>query len=491
MTTGEKRGGAFQALGWTFLDQFAGRGVSFVVQLILARLLMPADFAQVAMIFIFIGIGEILSDSGMTASLIRIKNPTQEDYSSVFYVNIFIALLVYLLIYILAPFVANFYKDSQLIFLLRIYGISIIIKSLSGVQSVILVKQLNFKRQFFIQLPSVIIGGIVGIYCAYAKMGAVSIVYMYLVQNAVSTIQYWVIEKWYPQIKINWQKLKMHFKFGYKLSAAYMINQVFEDSYNVYIGKFYSADLLGYYNRANAYTNLPAFVLTRSLSKVTYPLFSHYNDDADKLRKLYREITVIVMFAFSFFSAFLFFQAENLFKIFLGDKWLGAVLIFKIQVIATLLYPLSSYNGNVIRAKGRSDLILKAMLFYRILTVAGFIICLGKSIYLLLYWQIFTVVIYTILFSILVDRQIGYKFSKQVLDIIKLILLSFAIAYLTNWVLVIILSKMHSPMVNLASFVILYSALFLGVNYFIRSEAMSLFYNLVLKRFFKYLPVKS
>ena len=231
---------------WTFLEEFSGKIFGFVIQIILARLLMPEDFGLLAMVIVFIGIGSSIVDSGFGQSLIRTKDPSQADYSSVFYLNVTISLIVYILIYLLAPYISAFYDESKLTYILRVIALVLIIKSFSIVQQTVLTIKLDFKKQMIVNLIATVVSGSAGALLAFNDYGVWSLVFMQIITASISTILFWYFGKWKPILIFDFNKVRYHYSFGYKLMLNTFVNSIFNYSFDIVIGKYYSASILGY-----------------------------------------------------------------------------------------------------------------------------------------------------------------------------------------------------------------------------------------------------
>ena len=264
---------AIQAFLWNLLQTFSIQGVNFIVSIILARLLLPEDFGLIALYSIVLGISYVIVDSGMGTSLIRDKESTKEDYSIVFFFNVIVALIVYLIIYFSAPLIANFYNENQLINLLRISAINIIIVSFATVAKVILVKELNFKKQLIISLPSIIISSICGIIMALYDFGVWSLVYMGLIQSSLNTAQYMIYVRFVPVFTFNKKIFLYHFNYGYKLTLSAILDVISNELFVIIIGRFYNTAEVGYYNRAESLRKLQVKNISKSIGKITLPLF--------------------------------------------------------------------------------------------------------------------------------------------------------------------------------------------------------------------------
>lgn len=343
---------------WTFLQQFSVQFINFGVQIVLARLLLPEMFGLIAMLSVFISIGKSLLDSGMTSSLIRTKNPDQLDYSTVFVTNFLISIAVYLLTFLGAPLVAKFYNQDILKNILRLYALSFVIHAFVAVHIAKLTKEMNFKRQMTLQVPSTILGAIVGVYMAYAGYGVWSLVWMNLAQTTAFTIQCWFRLKWRPSFEFNKRRFRYHFGFGYKLTISGLLDTVYNNIYNIVVGKFFSPAMVGFFSQAQTMRKFPVDQISSVMQKVTYPLFSNIKSD-DKLRDAYKSAMKIILFIVVPIMMLLIVSGQELFLFLFGEKWLPAVPYFQVLALASITSPLSAYNLNILKVKGRSDVFLK------------------------------------------------------------------------------------------------------------------------------------
>ena len=344
---------------WSFGQKFSVQLINFGVQIILARLLLPEAFGVIAIIQIFISIGNTLMDGGMTSSLIRTKNLDQRDYSTVFFMNLILSVFIYCILFFCAPLISSFFNNPILISIIRVYTLSFIIQALVGVQTTRLTKEMNFKIQLYMQIPSTILGGVIGVILAYKGYGVWSIVWMNLTATSLFMLQHWFKTDWRPSLIIDKEKLKYHFNFGYKLTLSALLTNLYTNSYTIIIGKFFSTTQLGYYNQANNLRMFPVRNITAALQKVTYPVFSSLQDDNVKLKNVFARITEVLFFIICPIMFSLVVVAEPLFRFVLTEKWMPAVPFFQILCVSAIFYPWGMYNLNVILAKGRSDLHFK------------------------------------------------------------------------------------------------------------------------------------
>src|SRR5690554_1985882 len=258
---------------WVFTQQFSNQAVTFIVSIFLARILMPADFGLIGMIAVFMAISQVLLNSGLTQSIIRQTNPTQSDYSTVFFFNIGASSILYIILFFSAGYIADFYNQPLLISIIRVYTLTLIINAFGAVQFTRLTKKMDFKTQMMVTVPSLIISGIVGVTLAYMGFGVWALVYMSVIQAILRTVQIWVKSKWIPSMEFSKEKFRYHFDFSYKLGLSGLIYTLYLNTYQIIIGKFFAPAQVGFYTRASSMKDLPIGNISSTLSKVTYPLF--------------------------------------------------------------------------------------------------------------------------------------------------------------------------------------------------------------------------
>jgi len=412
---------AISGIIWTFAQQFSVQIINFGVQIILARLLMPDDFGLIAMIIVFISIGQRLMDGGMTTSLIRTKNPDQLDYSTVFVTNFIVSIGIYLLIFVAAPFIASFYDQEVLKNILRVYALTFVIRSFVAVHVAKLTKEMNFKTQMKLQVPSTILGAIVGVTMAYMGYGVWSLVWLNLAQTIVFTIQNWLFIKWKPSLVFNKRRFKYHFNFGYKMTLSGLLDTVYNDAYRIVIGKFFSPASVGFFNQAETMRLFPVQQLGTVLGKVTYPLFSNLKDDI-QLKSAYKQTMKLVLFIVVPMMMILVVVGKELFLFLFGEKWLPAVPYFQILAFASVIRPITTYNLNVLKVKGRSDLFLKLEVYKKIIGAIAIIIALPYGIMTLVVSYTIVYYLMNLLNMIYSGRLINYGIAEQLKDCYKIYL---------------------------------------------------------------------
>lgn len=416
---------ALSGMFWTTIQQFGIQGINFLVTIILTRLLAPEAFGLIGMLGIFMGLGTALINGGLTQSLIRTVEPDEEDYSTVFYFNLIGSIIVYLLIFVSAPLIGDFYKQVLLSSIIRIYGITFIINAFSAVQTTRLTKDLDFKTQMKVSIPSLIIGSLVGVSMAYLGFGVWSLVWSSIVQALASVIQLWYWSKWKPLWIFNKNKFKRHFHYGIKMMFSSFLETIFSNIYTIIIGRFFSPAQVGYYNRANTLQMFPVGNISFIVTKVTFPLFATIQNDDVKLKEVYRRIMQMVIFLVVPILVIASILAEPLFRLLFTEKWLPAVPYFQILCLNGILYPIHSYNLQILQVKGRSDLFLRLEILKKIVYVMILPVSFQFGIFGLLYGSVLASIICFFINTHYSGMFLKYTSWEQTKDLLPIFAVGF------------------------------------------------------------------
>lgn len=413
---------ALSGISWTFFEQFGSKVIGFIVQIILARLIAPEEFGLLGMILVFNAVGNSLSDSGMSQSLIRTDKPDEKDFSTVFTLNLAISIFLYFIFWFIAPDISEFFEQPRLTNLIRGYSIVIIINSLFTIQKTRLTYELNFKYQMKAQLPALILAGLIGISLAYLDYGVWALVYMEIATGLSLTVIYFLQTRWIPKMTIYRHKLKEHFYFGYKLTLAGVLSRIVSNIFPMIIGKYFTPAMVGYYTRALTMKEFPVATISGTLDKVFYPLFSKIKNDKKKLKNAYQRAQILVLLVLSTIMLLLILTANPLFGFLLGDKWLPAVPYFQLLCITGIFYPLNKYNSNVLKIKGRTDLYLKMAVITQVTLILGIILTVRYGVIPLILTQVANSVIGAIINIHFANKFIDYSFKEQFKDAFKTVL---------------------------------------------------------------------
>ena len=413
-----------KGVGWRFIDNIASSGVTFLVGLVLARLLTPAEYGIMAMIAIFIAISNSIIDSGFSNALIRKIHIDRIDYNTVFYFNLLVSIVIYLLLFFASPAISSFFKEPILINVTRIIGWVVIINALAIIPRTIFVRNIDFKTQTKISLISSISSGIIGIGMALSNMGVWSLVGQQISRQLLNTLFLWIFCKWRPVWEFSIKSFRELFGFGSKLLLSGLLDTIYKNIYYIVIGRFYTSSQLGQFTRAEQFKTIFSSNLTTVVQRVSYPVLSSIQEEPERLREAYRKvikITMLVTFACMLGLAAV---SKSLLLILIGEKWLPAVHFLQIICFSGMLYPLHAINLNILQVKGRSDLFLKLEILKKVIAIGPIIIGIFCGIEYMLYGSVCTSFIAYFLNSYYSADLINYSTKKQITDILPTFLVS-------------------------------------------------------------------
>lgn len=415
-------------VGWSFLDNISSAGITFLVGLVLARLLTPEQYGIMAMIAIFIAISNSIIDSGFSNALIRKPNVKRIDYSTVFYFNLMVSIVLYLLLFISAPAISLFFNESLLIDVIRVIGCVLIINALGIIPRTRFVKNIDFKIQTKVSLISSLSSGIIGIGMALGGMGVWSLVGQQLSRQLLNSLFLWFYSKWVPVWEFSIDSFKELYTFGSKLLLSGLLETLYKNIYYIIIGHFYSSAQLGQYTRSEQFSSIFSSNLTAVVQRVSYPVLSSIQDDSQRLLSAYRKViksTMLITFACMMGLAAV---AKHLIIILIGEKWIPAVGFLQILCFVGMLYPLHSINLNILQVKGRSDLFLKLEIIKKLIAIGPIVIGLFCNIEWMLVGSVLTNFIAFFLNSYYSAPLIGYPTQQQIVDILPSFLVSLLVA---------------------------------------------------------------
>ncbi|MCY9835619.1 lipopolysaccharide biosynthesis protein [Aeromonas media] len=358
-----------QGLQWSAIERLLTQAVQLAITLILARAIGPVAFGLVGMLAVFIAIANTFVDSGFTSALIRKTDHTDNDLVTAFYYNILVSSFCYLILYSSAPYIADFYQQSELQSLLRVLGLCVLINSFTLIPRVKLTVVMDFKTQAKISIISVLISGITALILAANGYGVWSLVIQTLLTAICNTLLFNVFSPWRPKGKLNKESFNYLFGFGSKLLISGLLDVIYNNLYQIIIGKKFTPVVVGEFSQANQLASVPAMTLTSIIQRVTFPIFSQLQKDSDKIEDAYRltlKIAALVIFPLIMGLAII---AQPLLTLILGSQWQAVASLLSILCIGYMLYPIHSINLNLLQVKGRSDLFLKLEVIKKIVGV--------------------------------------------------------------------------------------------------------------------------
>lgn len=466
---------------WTALQKYSTMFIGFISGIILARLLTPYDYGCIGMLSIFMVLAESFIDGGFGSALIQKKRPTQEDYSTIFWWNIGMALLMYAVLFVCAPAISRFYKIPLLCDVLRVQGLVLFIYAFNIVQRNQLRKKLNFKVLSIVTITTSLIALGTTIFMAYNGFGVWALVAQNLIGAAIPAIVFWFFIKWRPVFVFSIKSLKELFSFGFYMFLGHLLNQFGQKIQGLLIGKVYNPSTMGYYSKAEGTEKLASHSISGIMTQVTYPLFAEVQDDKVALGNVIKRMTVTLAYITFPLMFILLLCAKPIFVLLYSDRWLQSVPYFQVLCIAGLAGCLQAVNLQSIAAIGKSKVLFWWTLFKRVVGIGA--IVLG------LYWfgmkGLLAGVVFNYWFSYvvnisLVSKHIGYKWNRQIVDLLPVTIASIIAALISYGVGYLLHLNMY-PDGLLKLFV--YAAIYLGWSFIFKPEAYTYFLTIIPDRF--------
>ncbi len=411
---------------WRFAERIGAQGITFIVSVILARLLDPEVYGTIALVTVFTSLLQVFSDSGLGNALIQKKDADDTDFSSVFYFNILLCIVLYAGIFFAAPFISDFYENEELTPIIRILSLTILLSALRNVQQAYVSKHLLFKKFFFATLGGTVFGGIVGLIMAYAGYGVWALVGQQLANTFVGTLLLWFIIKWRPILAFSFTKLKGLIRFGWKLLASSLLDTVYNDLRQLIIGKYYTEADLAYYNKGNEFPKLAINCINTSIDSVLLPTMSNEQDDREKVKSMTRRAIRVSTYVIAPLMVGLAVCAEPFIKLLLTEKWLDSAFYLRIFCITYIFYPIHTANLNAIKALGRSDWFLKLEIVKKAVGLLLMFATIFISVEAMAYSLLLSALLSTIINTYPNKKLLSYSWAAQMKDILPSILIASA-----------------------------------------------------------------
>lgn len=409
---------------WKFLERGGTQAIQFIVQIILARLLFPEEYGLIALVAVFISVANIFVQSGFSTALVQKKESDEVDFSSVFYLNLLVAILLYTVLFLISPFLASFFREPQLTPVLRILSLTIMIGAINSIQNAYITKHMIFKKLFFSSLGAIIVSGVVGISTAYMGWGVWALVSQQMVNQIVVTIILWFTVKWRPKLFFSIERLKYLFSYGWKLLVSSLLDSVANTLSTLVIGKTYDSDMLGFYNRGQQFTALISTNVNGSIQAVLFPALASHQENRPRVKSMMRRAITgssFIMFPLMIGLAVI---AEPLIVILLTDKWLPVVPFLQISCAAEALIPIHSTNLQAINALGRSDIFLKLEIVKTVIGLVVLGICIPFGIYAMA-WGFFLGSVIVLFINVYPNKKLlNYSFLEQWKDMAPSLVIS-------------------------------------------------------------------
>lgn len=463
---------------WSLIERFGTQGVQFLVMLVMARLLSPNDYGVVGLLVVFVSIAQAFVDGGFSQALIRKKDRTEIDNSTVFYFNIVVSVVIYLIFYLFAPYVSVFYNMPTLTPFMRVICLSIIINAFGVVQRALFNANIDFKAQAKASLIAIVISGAIGISLALRGFGPWALVWQQLSNLIVNTLFLWIYSEWRPLLAYSWKSFNELFSFGSKLLATSLLNAIYNNIQTIVIGKLYSAKSLGLYSRAAHFADLPSQQFTSVFMRVTFPVLCKVQDDLERLTSVYRRmlrVSAYIVFPLLIGMAAV---AHPMIRVFIGEQWLECAYMLQIICFAEMWYPIHAINLDILQVSGRSDLFLKIEIYKKIVSLALLAISAPFGIIAMCYSNLLSSLICLYINTYYSSKILGISLLSQLKDLFPTISLAMVMFVIVQVVIFFISNVFAQLIVGIIVGVVVYVSL----SYILRFQEFNELVSLRKKR---------
>lgn len=462
---------------WKLLEKCSVQLITFIVTIILARILLPEEYGVVAILTIFINLANVIIDGGLNTALIQKKDSDDLDFSTIFFSSSLISIIIYFLLYLLAPFIAYFYQDETLVSLTRVLSITVIPCAINAVQKAYISKFMLFKKMFYCSLISILISGVISIYYAYNGVGAWALVIQILVnQFSITVIMFFMIG-WKPKLIFSWERFAILFDYGWKIFVTNFIIALYEDIRGLLIGKYYKPEILAYFDRGKQFPSLIMGNINSSIQTVLFPAFSDSQDDRDKVKAMMRKSTQISCFFVLPLLMGVAASSHSIVLMLLGTKWLPCVPYVIIFSFALMLMPIQSSNMLAIKSLGYSNIILKLEVIKKIVEAIILIVSFQFDVYVVA-WGIFFYNFICIFINLYPNKKLlNYSIPEQLKDVFLYYSNSLIMGLFVYWVGLLHLNSVVLFFMQLISGVAIYYIL----CKFTKVDTLSYVMNTILK----------
>ncbi len=471
---------AFSGFIWKFAERVGAQMVSLVVSIVLARILIPEDYSIVGIVTIFFAFCNVFISGGLNSALIQKKDADEDDYSTIFWVNMIIAVVLYIVMYIAAPVIASVYKQDLLVPVIRVMGLTFFINGIKAVLTAYTSSTFQFKKFFFSTLAGTIISAFVGIGMAVAGFGAWALVAQQMSNSFIDTVILFITTKFHVKLVLSWKKLKELWKFGSKIFIASIISVIYDQINPLIVGlRFTSADL-AFYTKGRSFPMLLNDTITGSLSAVLFPVISKKQDDKESVRSMTRRYIGIASYVVFPIMLGFFAVAENFVKVVLTDKWLFAVPYIQIFSFSYMFNIIQTGNLEAIKAIGRSDIILKLEIIKKSLyfTVIFLFVMLTDSPEMLAVSSIVCTLIATVVNTVPNRSLIGYTYRDQVKDILPNLVLACVMG-----AVVLVMNRIPlNPILTLILQIFVGAVVYVALSLITKNEQFAYLLNMIKRR---------
>ncbi|MDO4758022.1 MAG: lipopolysaccharide biosynthesis protein [Rikenellaceae bacterium] len=426
---------------WSAVDRFAAQGIQFLIGLVMARLLMPSDYGTIALLNVFLAICQTFIDSGFGLALMRKKDCSEQDFSTVFIFSAIVSIVCYAILWVIAPLIARFYDLPILVAVARVVSLNVIINALSNVPNAQLSISLDFRKKAFVTLTTVVVSGSIGLWMAYNGFGLWALVYQTLVAGGIRTVLLFVCAKWLPKWQFSRVSFRELFSFGSKMLISGIIGNIYNNLSSIVIGKFYSPASLGVYGKANTLASYPSMQMTGVILNVAYPALAKIQDDVPRLIDAYRKMLRMSTFVIFPLMIGLAAVAKPFVLFVLGDKWAEMIPLLQIVCFALMWDPINGMNMNLLQVKGYSNIYLRVEIYKKIIGVVALCITIPFGLKAICFGLLVIALINIPINTYYTNKMFAYGFVRQLKDVFPIFIHALTMGALvfgfTEWVEVV------------------------------------------------------
>lgn len=414
----------FRSLFWKFFERLGTQLVSFIVSIILARLLLPEQYGAIALIMIFISVCNVIIDGGLNTALIQKKNADNADFSTILYSSLIMSGVLYAVLFLLSPYIAEFFHLPILKDVIRVLSINLIFYAINSIQRAYVSKHMLFNKLFYSSFISVVISGFIGIILAYKNFGVWALVAQSLSCTIITCIVMWFTIKWRPILTFSFEKFTQLFSYGWKIFLANFITIIFIEIRKLFIGKLYTPSNLAYYEKGEQFPSLIMNNIFVSIQSILLPTLSEFQDDRARVKAIMRRSTKMSCFVIYPLMVGMIVIAEPMVNLLLGDKWLGAIPFIQIMCVANFFRPITISNWEAIKALGYSGITLKLEIIKKIVDTIILLVSINFGVQAIAWGMVlfnFLCVFINLTPNI---KLLNYKIHEQILDAVPTLVIS-------------------------------------------------------------------
>lgn len=467
---------------WKFLERGSVQVFSFIVTIILARLLTPDDYGSIALVMIFISLATVFVEGGLSTALIQKKDCDSKDYSTILYFSLFISVVVYLILFFSAPSIGFFYKKPELESVVRVLGICLFFNAINSVQKAYLSKYLLFKKLFYSSLIGVATSAIVGIWMAYKGYGVWALVTQQLVSTFLITFVMWFTVKWKPTPIFSIRRFYKLFDFGWKIFLSNLVVSLFVNIRSLIIGRAYSASSLAYFDKGKQFPSLIMDNIITSIQSVMFPVLSIEQDNRVKVKAMMRRSTSVSSYVIFPLLVGMFVIAKPLTIALLTDKWIGVVPYIQIFCIANIFMPIQNVNMVAIKSLGYSNITLKLELIKKVLEVTILVVSVFFGVKAIA-WGVVLYNLICVFINLYPSRKLlNYGYKEQLNDVVPSLFIASFMGLSIYWIQIL----------NLSNFIIVIIQILIGgIIYYLLSRLFKVDSYLYIMNIYKERELKN